>query len=123
MRQENMTAGQQLAELMNGRIIPAVNELRARWDRLYPAVRVAPRVVMLACHRCGHQVDQSRIGDGAYQRKMIAGRHLGHPDFDGPDEFVTVCPDCGASESFREIFYKNQNQDQNQDQDADGGSL
>ena len=100
MGQENMTAGQQLAELMNGRIVPAVNELRARWDRLYPAVRDARVAVMLVCHRCGHEVDRSRIADDAYQRKTIAGRHLGHPDMDGPDEFVTVCPDCGATMSF-----------------------
>ena len=99
-----MTTGQRLAELVNGRIIPAVDELRARWDTLYPAVRNARHPRMLVCERCGRQVASCRIGDDAYQRRTLAGRHLGHPDMDEPDEFVTLCPECGATESFREII-------------------
>ena len=108
-----MTTGRWLAKLVNGRIIPAVDELRARWERLYPAVRNSRRPRMLVCERCGRQVAACRIGDDAYQRRTIAGRHLGHPDMDGPDEFVTLCGDCGATESFREII------DADADSDAD----
>jgi len=104
MGHEEMTVGQQLGALVNGRIIPAVARLRARWDRLYPAVRDARRSGMMVCERCGHQVAAGRIGDDAFQRRTIAGRHLGHPDMDSPDEYVTVCGDCGATESFREMI-------------------
>ena len=103
MGHENMTTGRRLAGLVNGRIIPAVAELRARWDRLYPAVRGARRPVMLECERCGYQLPAGRIGDEGLQRRTLAGRHLGHPESDSPDEYVTLCPDCGATESFREI--------------------
>ncbi len=98
-----MTMGQQLAVLVNGRIIPAVAQLRARWERLYPAVRDARRPRVVACERCGHKVAGGRIGDGAFQRRTLTGRHLGHPDLDSPDEYVTICAGCGAAESFREI--------------------
>jgi hypothetical protein len=103
MGHENMTVGRKLAELVNGRIIPAAAELKARWDRLYPAVRNARRPQMLVCRRCGRKVAAGRIGDEAYQRRTLTGRHLGHPDMDSPDESVTFCPDCGAIESFREV--------------------
>ena len=104
MGHENMTAGQRLADLVNGRIIPAVAELRRRWERLYPVVRNARRPQMVACERCGHQLAAWRIGDDAFQRRTIARRRLGHPDLDSPDEYVTLCPDCGATESFTEII-------------------
>lgn len=103
MGHENMTPGRQLDELVNGRIIPAIEELRARWDRLYPTVRNARSPRMLVCQRCGRRIAAGRIGDDAYQRRTLSGRHMGHPDMDGPDEFVTLCPDCGATESFTEI--------------------
>jgi len=99
-----MTTGQRLADLVNGRIIPAVGELRTRWDRLYPAVRDARRPRMMECKRCGYRLAPGRIGDDASQCRTIRGRHLGHPDFDSPDEYVTRCADCGATESFREII-------------------
>ena len=104
MGHENMTAGQRLAALVNGRIIPAVAELRRRWEKLYPVVRDASRPRMVVCERCGYQLAAWRIGDDAFQRRTIAGRHLGHPDLDGPDEYVALCPDCGAAESFREMI-------------------
>jgi len=104
MGHEKMTVGQQLGALVSGRIIPAVAQLRARWEKLYPAVKYARRPRMMVCRRCGHQVAAGRIGDDAFQRRTIAGRHLGHPDADSPDEYVTVCGNCGATESFREII-------------------
>ena len=104
MGHENMTTGQRLAALVNGRIIPAVAELRRRWEKLYPAVRDARRPRMLECERCGCQLAAGRIADDAFQRRTITGRHLGHPDADSPDEYVTLCGDCGATESFREII-------------------
>ena len=104
MGHEEMTVGQQLGALVNGRIIPAVSRLRARWDRLYPVVRSARRPRAMVCERCGYQLPAGRIGDDVFQRKTISGRHLGHPDLDSPDEYVTLCGDCGATESFREII-------------------
>jgi hypothetical protein len=104
MGHEEMTVGQQLGALVNGRIIPAVAQLRARWEKLYPVVRNASRWRMVVCERCGHQLAAGRIGDPAFQRRTIAGRHLGHPDADSPDEYVTVCIECGATESFRETI-------------------
>jgi len=104
MGHEGMTVGQELGALVNGRIIPAVAELRARWERLYPAVKDARRRRVMVCERCGYQLAAGRIGDDAFQRRTIFGRHLGHPDLDSPDEYVTLCPDCGATESFREII-------------------
>jgi hypothetical protein len=104
MGHENMTAGQRLADLVNGRIIPAVEELRARWERLYPSVRNARRPRMMVCERCGRRVAAGRIGDDEFQRRTVSGRHLGHPDMDSPDEYITLCDECGATESFREII-------------------
>jgi len=104
MGHEEMTVGRQLGELVNGRIIPAVDQLRARWERFYPAVRYARRPRMAVCRRCGYQLAAGRIGDDAFQRRTITGRHLGHPDMDSPDEYVTLCPGCGATESFMEII-------------------
>ena len=102
---KNITAGQQLGQLVNGRIIPAIAELRARWDRLYPAVRDSKRPDVFVCRGCGHRVESSLIDGGAYQIRTVAGRHFGHPDLDSPDEFVTLCPDCGATESFGEVAH------------------
>ena len=104
MGHENITTGGQLAELVNGRIIPAIAELQLRWNRLYPAVRNVRRGGMMVCTRCRREVPAARIGDEAYQKKTVAGRHFGHPDFDSPDEYVTVCPGCGATESFKEMI-------------------
>ena len=104
MGHEEMTVGQQLDALVSGRIIPAIAQLRARWERLYPAVKDARRPRMMVCERCGHQLAAERIADPAFQRRTITGRHLGHPDMDSPDEYVTRCGDCGATESFREII-------------------
>jgi hypothetical protein len=99
---EKMTTGQQLADLVNGRIIPAVAELRSRWEKLYPAVRNSARCGTVVCERCGRRIAAARMGDFDIQHKVLSGRHLGHPDLDSPDEYVTRCPDCGATESFRE---------------------
>ncbi|MCP4379695.1 MAG: zinc ribbon-containing protein [bacterium] len=99
---EKMTAGQQLADLVNGRIIPAVAELRSRWEKLYPAVRNSVRSATMVCDQCGHRISALRMGDLDIQQQVLSGRHLGHPDHDSPDEYVTRCPECGATESFRE---------------------
>lgn len=103
MGRGNITAGRQLADLVNGRIIPAIEELQARWDRLYPEVKNAPRRRMLVCDSCGVRLDASALSDPDCNRLTIRGRRLAGPDCDSPDEYVTICPDCGASNSFREI--------------------
>lgn len=105
MGQRQMTAGRSVATVVNGRIIPSADRLRARWDRLYPAVRDSRRPQMFECGRCGRRLAAGRIGDDAFQRRTVAGRPLGHPDADCPDEYVTVCDTCGATESFMEIIY------------------
>jgi len=105
-RNADMTTGLRLGQLVNGRIIPSIAELRARWDRLYPAVNSARRPAMLVCECCGHRVAPGRINDPAYQRRTISGRRLGRPDDVSPDEYVTICPECGASENFREAAYE-----------------
>ena len=100
---KNITAGRQMSDLVNGRIVPAIEELRARWDRMYPAVKTAGVIRALVCRPCGRRIDACEINDQACQRRMVSGRRLGHPDGDSPDEYATVCPDCGAVENFREI--------------------
>jgi len=103
MGHRSITTGRQLAELVNGRIIPSIEQLLARWDKLYPAVKNAPLLETLVCDSCGHRLDASAMSDPDCRRRAIVGRHLGHPDSDSPDEYVTICPECGAAESFREI--------------------
>jgi len=101
-----MTTGLKLASLVNGRIIPAVAELKERWDRLYPAVKNARPCGALVCGRCGLRVAAGRIGDCEYQKRTLKRFRGGHPDADGPDEFVTVCPNCRAVESFMEADHE-----------------
>jgi hypothetical protein len=103
MGHENMTAGRRLASLVNGQILPLVEQLQARWEKLYPAVRNVRPAGTMVCRRCGLRLEPAGSNDQACLRRTIAGRHLGHPDADSPDEFVTVCPGCGAVEDFREI--------------------
>jgi predicted RNA-binding Zn-ribbon protein involved in translation (DUF1610 family) len=57
------------------------------------------------CTECGHQVSEDSLydEDGEYMRCTLRGNHSGHPDDRCPDEYVTVCPDCGEEESFEEV--------------------
>ena len=55
---------------------------------------------LLECSRCGHQVTGERLRDDEYWRLTLCGRRH-QPAYDcEPDEWVSVCPDCGARESF-----------------------
>jgi len=55
---------------------------------------------MMECTNCGCLATRGTV-DGEYQVRTIKGRHLGHPDADSEDEYVSECPDCGARESFK----------------------
>ena len=54
---------------------------------------------MMECTNCGCLATRGTV-DGEYQVLVIRGRHLGHPDDDSEDEYVSECPDCDARESF-----------------------
>jgi len=98
-----MKPGEQISALMNGRVVPAVEELLRRWERLYPVLQNRRVGEVLACRRCGRYLASENLHDGDCQRLVLRGRHLGHPDDDSEDEYVMVCPNCGAPESFEEV--------------------
>ena len=52
------------------------------------------------CCRCGHAVARKGLDAPEYRAISLKGvRHLASGDCE-PDEWVTICPDCGARESF-----------------------
>lgn len=56
------------------------------------------------CLRCGHVAQRRRLADEGYRGRSLAGiSHVAPGDCE-PQEYVTVCPDCGASESFDEAI-------------------
>ena len=98
-----MKLGQQISALMNERVVPAVEDLLQRWERLYPVVQNRRIGGVLACRRCGWRLASENLHDKDYQRLVLRGRHLGHPDDDSEDEYITVCPKCGTLESFEKV--------------------
>jgi hypothetical protein len=65
-------------------------------------IRISPYDDPVQCQSCGHIAERRRLGQGPYRRRTLRGiRHLAPGDCE-PDEYVTVCPDCGAAESFDE---------------------
>ena len=52
------------------------------------------------CQGCGYVTERRRLDDEAFVRRSVAGiRYLAPGDCE-PDEYVSVCPVCGAWESF-----------------------
>jgi len=94
--------GAALATLVGRAIIPTVEELLQRWERLYPVVRNRRPVRWMACVVCGHRATRQRLQGMDCQQRVLRGRHGGPPERDSEDEYVTICPDCGARESFGE---------------------
>jgi len=55
---------------------------------------------LMRCRDCDHQCQQRDLGRPEYEKRTIpAVKHLEPGDCE-PAEYVTVCPDCGAEESF-----------------------
>ena len=56
------------------------------------------------CLQCGYVTERRRLADGDHWRRSLAG--IGHvaPGACEPAEYVTACPDCGATESFDEAI-------------------
>ena len=73
-------------------------------------VGVSPRVGLallsilgMVCGACGHWANiWAFTGLPHYHRLTLRGRRV-PPDEASPDEYVTVCPECGATESFDEV--------------------
>ena len=99
---DNRAPGRKLSAIVNHQVIPTVEEMLQRWHRLYPVVRDRRRYGWVACLVCGHRVTRYRLRGPDYQRRVLGGRHGGPPERDSADEYVTVCPECGSRESFRE---------------------
>jgi len=56
------------------------------------------------CLRCGYGSERGRLEEESHHRRSLPGvRHVAPGDCE-PDEYVTVCPDCGAEESFDEAI-------------------
>ena len=51
---------------------------------------------------CGHRADRNQLEyDDRYSLQTLPAKG-GHPDEQEPAEHVTICPKCGARESFEE---------------------
>ena len=54
----------------------------------------------LACVKCGHECRRRDLNKPEYEKQTLpAVRHL-EPGECGPAEYIIVCPECGAEESF-----------------------
>ena len=54
------------------------------------------------CLECGQVTERRRLDRREYRRRTLAAvRHLAAGDCE-PEEFETVCPECGAAGSFDE---------------------
>jgi len=54
------------------------------------------------CLGCGYVTERRRLADQDHRRRSLAGiRHVAPGDCE-PDEYVAVCPECGAVEAFDE---------------------
>ncbi len=52
------------------------------------------------CQRCGHVAERGHLAGPPYARQSLRGIHHLAPGDCEPDEYVTVCPDCGAQDPF-----------------------
>jgi len=60
--------------------------------------------IPVRCRSCGHVTRRGRLdGDRYLRRSVIGTRHLAAANC-WPDEYVVVCPDCGAVEPFDEAI-------------------
>ena len=58
----------------------------------------------VVCRRCGHLAERRWLVRPEYTRLALRGiRHRAPGDCE-PDEYETVCPACGAVESFEEAI-------------------
>lgn len=56
------------------------------------------------CGRCGHVAERRWLAGETYLAVSLIGtRHLARPDCE-PDEYVSVCPVCGAEEAFQDAI-------------------
>jgi ribosomal protein L37E len=55
------------------------------------------------CRRCGHVTRRGELRTDRYLRRSLKGvRHVAAERCE-PDEYVVVCPDCGARELFDDM--------------------
>jgi len=84
-----------------------VNRINEAGQRLVAAMRRAgsePQI--MECDQCGHVVPgRSLRDDPTYWRCSLAARNPDGPWGESePAEYVTICPECGAEESFEEAM-------------------
>ena len=58
---------------------------------------------MMVCSKCGEPVDARAVKEGVYLAKKVDGWLNGRPEDCYPAEWVDVCPECGAEDSFEEV--------------------
>ena len=57
----------------------------------------------LKCVKCGHECRRRDLSKPEYEKQTLpATRHLEPGDCE-PEEYVTICPGCGAEESFEPL--------------------
>ncbi len=62
-------------------------------------LRVDPQRAM-RCRECGREATAAELGAGAFLTCSLRGIRHGPAGDREPDEFVRVCDDCGARESY-----------------------
>lgn len=65
------------------------------------APRPLPYRRAMRCRACGDVVERDLLDRPAHSIRTLPARRLGHPDSREPEEFVTVCAECGAREPYQ----------------------
>lgn len=60
------------------------------------APRPLPYRRPVQCRHCGDVVERDLLDEPGHSVRTLRGRQFGHPDRREPDEYDTVCPECGA---------------------------
>jgi len=79
--------------------VDVLTDAGRRLADLMASIRTSP---LMACCECGHAVRESQM-DESYSRLILKGRLTGPWGDCYPDEYESVCPECGAKDSFDEV--------------------
>ena len=59
---------------------------------------------LMECTACGHKAREAQIeNDPAYTKRISAGFNVHGPGDGEPPEYVSICPECDAEESFEPV--------------------
>ncbi len=92
-----------IADELNDKALKASRLGRKLEKQMVALGRLVPVLSGGACSECGHETNTDKLRDDpAYQKLTLRGQQLVAPGDCCPDEYVRVCPECGAEESFGE---------------------